>query len=240
MEWYSHVVPGVNDRRPPESASVGESRETSGSPRLTLRAERAAVTRRRIESAARVLFARDGYGATTLKQIAAEAGVAVQTVYAVYRSKLGILDALREEAVNQPEANSLFRQAMSDPSPVRAVELFARSIRARWESAGDIVAIHRDAATADRLVREGMEEAEGARRSGIAAFARWLEPALREGLTPGQATAILDGMTLPALYVELTEVHGWGSDEYQEWLTRILLRDLLDEPELPRTSPPRK
>lgn len=223
------MVPGVNEPRPTEPASVGEPRETSSSPRLTLRAERAAVTRRRIESAARVLFARDGYGATTLKQIAAEAGVAVQTVYAVYRSKLGILNALREEAVNQPEANSLFRQAMSEPSPVRAVELFARSIRARWERAGDIVAIHRDAATADRLVREGMEEAESARRSGIAALARRLEPALREGLTPGQAMAILDGLTLPALYVELTEVHGWSGDEYEDWLRRVLLTELLGE-----------
>ncbi len=58
----------------------------------------AEVTRRRIVAAARVLFARDGYGATTLRGIATEAGVAVQTVYAVYGSKAGTLAALLDSA----------------------------------------------------------------------------------------------------------------------------------------------
>ena len=40
------------------------------------------ITRRRIADAARRLFTRDGYAATTLVGIAREAGVAVQTVYA--------------------------------------------------------------------------------------------------------------------------------------------------------------
>ncbi len=53
----------------------------------TLREERAQVTRRRIADAARRLFFRDGYAATTIARIATEADVAVQTVYAVYGSK---------------------------------------------------------------------------------------------------------------------------------------------------------
>lgn len=198
-----------------------------GAPRPTLRTERAEVTRRRIATAARVLFARNGYGATTLKEIAVEAGVAVQTVYAVYRSKPGILQALREEAVEQPEANALFRQAMTERSPARRLELFAHSIRERWERAGDIVAIHRDAATSDRQVREGVDEAEGVRRSGLAALAQSLASALRPGVSPERAAASLDALTNPVLYTDLIAVHGWTPDDYQSWLTGILLRELL-------------
>ena len=82
-------------------------------PRPSLRAEQAAVTRRRIADAARLLFVRDGYGATTLQAIADEAGVAVQTVYAVYRSKPGILRELRDSIVFLPDAEERYREAMA-------------------------------------------------------------------------------------------------------------------------------
>jgi len=198
-----------------------------GERRASLRAERAGVTRRRIADAARVLFARDGYGATTLRGIADEAGVSVQTVYAVYRSKPGVLEALRELAVNQPEADALIRQAMQEPAPKRRMALFAHSIRERWERAGDIVAIHRDAATTDRSVKAGVDDAEQHRRRGIAALAQSLSADLRSGLGLTEAAAILDTMTLPALYFEMTEVHGWSPDAYQTWLTALLVREIL-------------
>jgi len=194
---------------------------------VTLRAERAAVTRRRIAETARALFARDGYGATTLRDIAHEAGVAVQTVYAVYRSKAGILEELREEAVNQPEAAALFRAAMTEAEPRTRLHLFARSIRQRWERAGDIVAIHQDAATTDRAVRAGVDEAEGIRRDGMRRLAMVLEPALRAGVSTERAGALMDALTLPAVYANLTEVHHWTADEFEAWLTSALIRELL-------------
>ena len=51
------------------------------------RARQARETRRRIVEAAAELFVRDGYAATSIAAIAAEAGVAVPTVYATLRSK---------------------------------------------------------------------------------------------------------------------------------------------------------
>src|SRR5918999_4915845 len=60
------------------------------------RREQAEVTRHEIASAARRLFALNGYAATTLAAIAAEAGVAEPTVYAVFGAKKGFLLALRQ------------------------------------------------------------------------------------------------------------------------------------------------
>ena len=85
--------------------------------RKTLRQEHAQLTRERIADAARKLFARNGYAATTLSEVASEAGVAVQTIYAVYVSKAGILDALREAVMAQPEAVQFYREAMNASSP---------------------------------------------------------------------------------------------------------------------------
>src|SRR5919204_1663901 len=58
------------------------------------RREQAAATRREILEAAERLFARDGYGATTMAAIAAEARVALKTVYVAFESKSGVLRAL--------------------------------------------------------------------------------------------------------------------------------------------------
>jgi AcrR family transcriptional regulator len=196
--------------------------------RPTLRDERALVTRRRIADAARRLFVRDGYAATTLAGIATEAGVAVQTVYAVYGSKAGILRALREAAMQQPGADGLYAEAMAEPSAVRRLELLARSIRVRWETSADIVAIHRDAATADPAIRAGVEETLGRRRGGLRALAITLDADLRPGLAVAQASALLDALTMPELYAELVDIHGWTPDDYEAWLAPALARELLD------------
>lgn len=197
-------------------------------PRLTLRAERAEVTRRRIMTAARLLFARDGYGATTLRGVAAEAGVAVQTVYAVYGSKAGILGALREGAVRQPEAEAALREAMRQDSAAGRLDHFARSIRHRWELSGDVVAINRDASMSDPSIRPEVEAVVAIRRNGIAALARSLEAHYRPMMDVARAAAILDALTLPEVYAELVDVQGWTPDQFEAWLAATLRDQLLE------------
>lgn len=55
------------------------------------RQEQAAETRRNIIAAANELFVGQGYGKTTVKQVAAHAGVAVETVYATFGTKAALL-----------------------------------------------------------------------------------------------------------------------------------------------------
>jgi AcrR family transcriptional regulator len=197
--------------------------------RPTLRDERAQVTHQRIADAARRLFRRDGYAATTITDIAAEAGVAVQTVYAVYGSKAGILRTLRDAVMLQPEAGALYAQAMDAPTSAVALELFARSIRTRFEHAGDIVVIHRDAAMADAAMRAGLEETLERRRGGLRALAERIAPDLRPALDVKAAAAILDALTLPEIRAELVDIHGWTDDAYEAWLAALLQRALLGD-----------
>ena len=69
---------------------------------IPLREQHAAVTRRAILQAARELFAEQGFANTTVKGLAERAGVAVQTIYATFGSKagvvMGLVDLLDEEA----------------------------------------------------------------------------------------------------------------------------------------------
>lgn len=57
---------------------------------------RDAAARARILGAGAELFVRDGYPATTMTGLAAAAGVAVQTLYLAFSSKVGVLSAVHD------------------------------------------------------------------------------------------------------------------------------------------------
>lgn len=186
--------------------------------RVTLRTQRAEVTRERIAQAARQLFARQGYGATTLQDVADEAGVAVQTVYAVYRSKAGILARLRESVVRQSEAARFYEEALTEPVRNRKLELFARSIRHRWEYGHDIVTTNQQAAATDAALRREVDKVLETRRAGIGRFAG----TLATGAEAARITAVIDALTLPEVYEELTHIQKWTADDFESWLGSAL------------------
>ena len=68
--------------------------------RSSVREEQARRTRLAILDAARLLFTEQGYAATTIAQIAAGAGVAVDTVYAAVGAKPVLARLLMETAIS--------------------------------------------------------------------------------------------------------------------------------------------
>jgi TetR/AcrR family transcriptional regulator of autoinduction and epiphytic fitness len=147
----------------------------------SLRAERAAATRTAILDAARQRFLDAGYAATTLRAIAVDAGVAVQTVYAVFGSKANILRALRASVVDDPDASEAYALALAADDVAQVLDAFARSVRLRWEAGHEVVSIDSKAATADPDVRAEVATANARRAAGIRRLAhrlRDLDPAL--------------------------------------------------------------
>src|SRR5438132_1401537 len=99
-----------------------------------LRREQAQVTHRRILDAARRLFVARGYAYVTMRDVADEAGVAVQTVHAVFGTKLGLAQGIVETALADvdPQLLGLIRQAdMTQDVAVtlRAVATMARRVQ---------------------------------------------------------------------------------------------------------------
>jgi len=191
--------------------------------RLALREERAAVTRHRILDAARHRFFEDGYAATTLRAVAEEAGVAVQTVYAVFGSKAAILAELRAWAVNLPESDDEVRAAMAEATPERRLARFAHSIRTRWELAGDIVRANQDAVRVDPSLRPEIAATNARRHAGIAALVRGIEADLGARIDVDRSIGVVNALTLYAVYEELVAVQGWTPDAYEAWLAAALV-----------------
>jgi TetR/AcrR family transcriptional regulator, regulator of cefoperazone and chloramphenicol sensitivity len=82
-----------------------------------VRQRQADDTRRRIVYAARQLLQSEGYDGMTIEAIAQRAEVSAQSVYAIFRSKTGILTELLDQSTFGNEYEEAVRQALSAKDP---------------------------------------------------------------------------------------------------------------------------
>ena len=195
----------------------------------SIRRRQTELTRRAILEAARVLFQRQGYAATTIEQIATEAGVGLSTIYAVFTNKRTILAEVRWKAVQDARVPELFEAALEEPDPVRRIERIAEQLRNLYETAGDVFAIQRAAAAADTEVAETWARVRRERGENFFKILEPLRPRLALGLTLDRALDIVQALANYELYEELVVIAGWTPDEYENWLGRILRHQLLTD-----------
>ena len=111
--------------------------------------------RRKIIEAAREVFVDPGYAAATIKQLAAAAGVSVQSVYFVFGNKPSVLSALLDVAVagDEEKTATLDRPwvaaALGAPHPLGQLRIQVHHGRLILERTADILLALRAAASAD-------------------------------------------------------------------------------------------
>lgn len=91
-----------------------------------IRERQANQTRTNILDATQRLFLERGYAKTTVEAIAQEAGVAKQTVYAVFRSKNGIVAELLDRAVFTERVFELHDRSLETANIHEALKLTAQ------------------------------------------------------------------------------------------------------------------
>lgn len=207
------------------------------------RAEKAAATQRRIIDAARRLFLRDGYAATTIAALAAAADVSPESVYAIFGSKRGVLSRLIDAALvgDLAPAPLLVRGWVDDvraePDQRRRLSLLVRAAREILERASPVHAIIRSAAASDPEIAALRREHEERRLATQTEFVRLLAAAgpLREGLTVEDGGERYWILASPELHHTLTVERGWPQDRYEAWLADALAAQLLPcAPDQPR------
>jgi len=187
-----------------------------------------------IVSAAAKLFATKGYIATSIEDIAAEAGVARPTVFSAVGPKPVILREVVDQAVAGDDAavpvaaRDWWRSAVEEPDPRRAIERLARNM---VDIAGRIALIARAlevAATVDPDAATIWDRYQTQRRTGLHEFAVALHT--RTPSPRCDIDMITDTLwTLqPAAYLRLVHDAGWRIEQYQAWLTDLLTRVFLE------------
>jgi AcrR family transcriptional regulator len=202
------------------------------------RRAQAAQTRREILAAAQRLFEQRGYTATTMAAIAAEAGVALKTVYVAFETKSGVLRAvwhllLRGDEGAAPVAErEWFRAVIAEPDPERQLRLTARNSRAVKERAGGILGVIRSAAPVDADISAlwGRIEAEFHENQRTIVESLEEKQALRRDLDAGQATDILWTLNHPDLWMLLVGKRGWTPEQFERWFGDTICAQLLRRP----------
>jgi AcrR family transcriptional regulator len=194
---------------------------------LTHRQRQALATRQLIVDAACELFLVQGYIPTTIEAISAKAGVAVSTVYAVFRNKRGILQAIRERWHQESGQRDIYRQAMEQLDSKRRLELAAYATRRQWETSGTMMTIYQAAAAVDPDAAAELSTALQGRRTFLTQFIGDMAGQLRPDLSPARAVALFYALTQPTIYQELVAVDGWSPEEYEVWLAATLQQQLL-------------
>lgn len=192
------------------------------------RKDKAAATRRRMMQASCAIFSKRGYAGTTMDAVAAEAGVAVQTLYYTFRTKSELLQAAYEWAVvadGVPPHLSEWWRAVDEATDVRdAVRLLVENTIPILERAAPLVWV----VQSDEGARAVYEHNEKLRIDGNQALVRMLaaKHPLRNGLTDDRARDILLVFTGPQQFQLLTAEYGWSSAEYTTWVIGAVLREL--------------
>jgi AcrR family transcriptional regulator len=194
---------------------------------LTHRQRQALATQQVIVDAARDLFLEQGYGATTIDAISLKAGVAVSTVYAVFKNKRGILKAIREEWHQQSGQRTIYSQALTEMDAQKRLELAAYATRMQWETGASMIAIYKSAAEVDAEAAAEQQEALAGRRRNMGIFIAESLPLLRSDLTLQKAQDLFYALTLAEIYQNLVGQSGWSADEYESWLAQTLKQQLL-------------
>ena len=197
----------------------------------TWRQRQAAETKRQIVRAGRRLFVASGYAGTTVEQIAAEAGVAVATVYKAFGTKAAIARDLNDLIDEEAGTAGLASQIQAETDPARLIGLVVAQLRTQHERCGDIIAAIRSGAAVDATLAEVW--AEGTRRydDGMRELTRKLKAAgaLRPGLDDAQAAGLLSVLCSTEAFTGLTTRHGWTASQWETWTTSALRQLLLHE-----------
>ena len=195
------------------------------------RQRQAAETRREILEVAQRLFLERGYSGTSIRDIATEADVAVQTIYSSVGSKAALAAALSDHLDESAGVGAVLARVQQADDPAEVIDLAVSIPRAFVE--GDTGSIVRAVESAAAVEPEmGVVLAEGARRhrEGAARIVGLLDErfGLREGVGTDHAAAVFATMTAPGVWRDLTEEHGWNFDEAHAWITARLIAELLD------------
>ncbi len=199
------------------------------------RQAQAAATRQAILDAAQVLFERDGYVPTTMEAIAAEAGVALKTVYSAFSTKSGLLRSLwdlllKGDTDDAPVADrSWYRDMLAEPDPERLLRRNARNARVVKSRIGPLLAAIRSAAVVDpdgaALWRLIQSDFYANQRAVVDAVAE--RGGLRPGLDPARATDILWTLNHPDVWLLLAGERRWSPEQFEAWFAEITCAQLL-------------
>ncbi|MBF6452386.1 TetR/AcrR family transcriptional regulator [Nocardia cyriacigeorgica] len=200
----------------------------------TTRAAKTTANRAKMLDAARELFTTRGYTATTMKAIAEQAGMAVQTLYFTFATKRAILSELldREIAGDAEPVATLDRPWFAEAVAAEPADQIHRQVAAAaaiFERVSPLLEVIRSAAATDAELAELWQTNIDQRHTVQLRLAEALaaKTPLRNGISAERAADVALAVLSPEAYHLLVHERSWTSAEWRTWATDALIRQLL-------------
>lgn len=200
-----------------------------------VREEQAARTRARILDAASKLFLERGYARTTMKDIAAQADVARDTVHAIFGSKAQVLTALIDlrlvpdgavlNVTQRPDAQAIKNEA----DQRRQIELFAKFIAGISTELRPVFEVLRTASAVEPEMGKVFEEMDDFRLKNMQTYSTWIAARGPLRVNTRQAGEIIWALASPDVARMLCDELGWTESQHARWLADTLIRTLLPD-----------
>jgi AcrR family transcriptional regulator len=182
-----------------------------------------------ILTAAAALFRTKGYLATSIDDIAAQAGVARPTVFAAVGPKPTILKLVVDHATTGDDApipvaeRSWSREALDADDAATSLRLHARNSRLICERVADLLWAVESAAAVDADAAALWADLQEQRRTSMRSYVRRLarKTELRDDV--GTITETMWAM-IPALYLRLVRDAGWPPARFETWLGETFIQ----------------
>jgi AcrR family transcriptional regulator len=199
------------------------------------RRQQAEETRALIVRTARDLFVEQGYGHTTVADIAQGAGVSVETIYAAFGNKATLLHRAWDITVGGDEQDIVFHERpdvlaiRNEPDLAKRLMLHAAFSTQTAQRIAPFQLMVQAAAGSDAAAAAMLLEMGRQRLAGIGVMAAEAASTGQLAVSEAECRDVIWSMTDGMLWHRLVSERGWTNARFAEWLGRLWV-DLLVRP----------
>lgn len=190
------------------------------------------------------LFVEQGYGRTTMKQIAAAAGVSVETVYGAFGTKAGLLHRAWDITIGGDDTEIAFhdrpevRRIREEPDLATRFRLHAALTTSVARRVAPFTLMLQAAAGAEPAAEAMLAEIGRQRRAGLTIMARDAAATGQLAVSEDAARDVLWSMTDGLLWHRMVVECGWTEEAYAAWLGETWVATLVAPAKAPRATAP--
>lgn len=197
------------------------------------RKDQARETERVVLAAARQLFVEQGFGRTTLVEVAEAAGVSVETLYARFRNKAGVLHRLWDVTIGGDDDEVVYLERPeiqllhAEPDLARRLTLQARLFTQTARRVVPFLLMVQAAAGSEPAAAEMLAEMGRQRLAGISVMAAAAAATGQLAVTTEVCRDLIWAMTDGMLWHRLVQQRSWTDDQFAEHLAQVWISALV-------------